>query len=106
MKHIKGPDFPTGGQMLNSKVELREIYEAGQGAIRVRGEYKLETRKRGGERHRHHLDPVRGHQGDAGRADRRGHHQAEAAALLDVRDESTDDVRIVLELKKDADPAW
>ena len=31
MKHIKGPDFPTGGQMLNSKIELREIYKDGAG---------------------------------------------------------------------------
>jgi DNA gyrase subunit A len=36
MKHIQGPDFPTGGQLLNSKVELRQIYEQGQGAIRDR----------------------------------------------------------------------
>ena len=48
MSHINGPDFPTGGQMLNTKVELRQIYEAGQGTIRVRGEYKLEHKKRGG----------------------------------------------------------
>src|SRR5438105_6717331 len=39
MTHIKGPDFPTGGLMLNTKPELRTIYEAGQGSIRVRGEY-------------------------------------------------------------------
>ncbi len=26
LKHVKGPDFPTGGQILNSKKELREIY--------------------------------------------------------------------------------
>ena len=44
MKHIKGPDFPTGGQMLNSKVELRQIYEDGAGhdpgarRVQARGE--------------------------------------------------------------------
>src|SRR5687767_12629622 len=38
VKHVKGPDFPTGGQILNSKKELREIYETGQGAVRLRGE--------------------------------------------------------------------
>src|SRR4029077_7733632 len=48
MKHINGPDFPTGGQLLNSKVELRQIYKDGAGTIRVRGEYKLEDKKRGG----------------------------------------------------------
>ena len=48
MSHIHGPDFPTGGQMLNSKVEVRQIYEEGSGTIRMRGEYKLEQKKRGG----------------------------------------------------------
>src|SRR6267142_6577262 len=47
LKHVKGPDFPTGGEMLNSKRELRQIYESGQGAIRLRGTYKLETLPRG-----------------------------------------------------------
>src|SRR5262249_8571294 len=32
LKHVKGPDFPTGGEMLNSKRELRQVYETGQGA--------------------------------------------------------------------------
>ena len=34
MKHINGPDFPTGGQLLNNKVELRQIYKDGAGTIR------------------------------------------------------------------------
>ena len=63
MKHIKGPDFPTGGQLLNSKVELRQIYETGQGSLRVRGEYKLEEKKQRRHRHRHHVDPVRDDEG-------------------------------------------
>ncbi len=29
VKHIKGPDFPTGGEILNGKKEIREIYETG-----------------------------------------------------------------------------
>src|SRR5687767_5623831 len=29
-KYVKGPDFPTGGQILNSRKEMREIYEQGQ----------------------------------------------------------------------------
>src|SRR5262249_61107841 len=49
LKFIKGPDFPTGAQVLNSKKELREIYETGQGSVRVRGEWKLEQLPRGGQ---------------------------------------------------------
>src|SRR5258705_634920 len=39
LKFLKGPDFPTGGELLNSKRELRSIYETGQGPIRLRGTY-------------------------------------------------------------------
>ncbi|MBS1151836.1 MAG: Topoisomerase subunit, partial [Myxococcaceae bacterium] len=49
LKHIKGPDFPTGGQILNSKKELREIYETGQGGVRLRGEWKMEDKTRGAQ---------------------------------------------------------
>src|SRR3989454_7267147 len=47
LKHVKGPDFPTGGEILNGKRELRQIYESGQGPIRLRGEYTVETLPRG-----------------------------------------------------------
>ena len=77
----------------------------GRARSALRGEYKLEERQARRRRHRHHLDPVRADQGDARRADRRGdHRRASCRMLVDVRDESTDDVRIVLEIKKDADP--
>ena len=79
LKYIKGPDFPTGGQITNSKKELREIYETGQGGVRVRGEWKNES---GGTRRRHdhhHVDPVRAREVDGDRAHRRGDHRQEAA---------------------------
>ena len=76
----QGPDFPTGGQITNSKKELREIYETGQGRVRVRGEWKTESGRPQRRSHHHHLDPLRAEQVDAGREDRRGHHRQEAAA--------------------------
>ena len=39
---IKGPDFPTGGEVLSTKADLRTIYETGRGSIKVRGTWKLE----------------------------------------------------------------
>ena len=41
MKHVKGPDFPTGGEILNSRAELKDIYQTGQGSVRLRGEYQI-----------------------------------------------------------------
>src|SRR5512140_145003 len=45
-KYIKGPDFPTGGEIFNSRAELRQIYETGQGAVRLRGQYVTAMDKR------------------------------------------------------------
>jgi DNA gyrase subunit A len=39
---IKGPDFPLGGRIVTDRATLRQIYEDGQGSIRVQGEWKVE----------------------------------------------------------------
>src|SRR5947199_8405731 len=49
LKHIKGPDFPTGGLVLNSRAEPRAIRALGQGGVRMRGEWKVEDLPRGGK---------------------------------------------------------
>ncbi len=46
MKYIKGPDFPTGGIVIN-KDELYEIYETGTGKIKIRGKVTIEKGKNG-----------------------------------------------------------
>ncbi|MBQ7431408.1 MAG: DNA topoisomerase 4 subunit A [Butyrivibrio sp.] len=46
MKYIKGPDFPTGGIVIN-KDDLKEIYETGTGKIRLRGKVTTEKGKSG-----------------------------------------------------------
>ena len=42
MKHIKGPDFPTGGELVSPAEDIREIYETGSGTLRLRASYKVE----------------------------------------------------------------
>ena len=46
MKYIKGPDFPTGGIVVN-KDDLLNIYETGQGKIKIRGKVETEELKGG-----------------------------------------------------------
>ena len=46
MKYVKGPDFPTGGIVIN-KDELAQIYETGVGKIKVRGKVDIEKGKAG-----------------------------------------------------------
>ena len=43
MKYLEGPDFPTGGIVVNKK-DLKSIYETGQGKIKIRGKIIHETR--------------------------------------------------------------
>jgi len=47
LKYVKGPDFPTGGDLVATKNELTEIYETGRGSFKLRARWKLEDGKRG-----------------------------------------------------------
>ncbi|HVY07167.1 MAG TPA: DNA topoisomerase IV subunit A [Burkholderiales bacterium] len=47
MKHIKGPDFPGGAQIITPRAELKEAYSTGRGAVRVRARWTIERLARG-----------------------------------------------------------
>ena len=49
MQYIQGPDFPTGGIVIN-KDDLLSVYETGTGKIRLRGRVEIEKLKGGKER--------------------------------------------------------
>ena len=42
MKHVKGPDFPTGGELVSSRADLVQIYKTGNGSLRLRARYEIE----------------------------------------------------------------
>lgn len=42
MKHIKGPDFPTGGELVSPTSDIRDIYETGNGTLRLRASYTVD----------------------------------------------------------------
>jgi hypothetical protein len=105
LKHIKGPDFPTGAQVTNSKKELREIYETGQGGIRVRGEWKMESGGKSGDKIIVTSIPYALSKATLVERIAEVIIAKKLPMLVDVRDESTGDVRIVLEIKPGADPA-
>jgi DNA gyrase subunit A len=100
LKAVHGPDFPTGGVILNTAEELKQIYATGQGTIKLRGTYEI--------------DPDRpnsvlitnipyGIEKD-GLVERIGEliAKGQVPQLTNVKDLSTDDVRIVLELRPGA----
>jgi topoisomerase-4 subunit A len=43
MKHIKGPDFPTGGELVSPRSDITQIYKTGTGTLRLRASYKVEN---------------------------------------------------------------
>ncbi len=99
LKHIKGPDFPTGGEILTSKRELREIYEKGQGTIKLRGEWKVESLPRGKRQIVITSLPYTVNKAQLVEKIAEFVSSRKIPQVIDVRDESTDDIRIVLELK-------
>jgi DNA gyrase subunit A len=105
LKWIKAPDFPTGGQILNSKKELREIYETGAGAVKLRGEHKVEEGKRGQQYIVITSIPYALNKSSLVEQIAEIIRERKMPHLVDVRDESTTDIRIVLELKKEVDPS-
>ena len=43
MKHIKGPDFATGGELVSPREDIKEIYSSGSGTLRLRGSYRKDN---------------------------------------------------------------
>jgi DNA gyrase subunit A len=101
---IKGPDFPTGCLILNTRKELTEIYRTGRGAIRMRGEWRTEETARGKRFIVISSIPYAVNKSQLVEKIATAIIEKKVPQLLDVRDESTSEVRVVLELASGADP--
>ena len=102
---VQGPDFPTGGQVIASREELREIYKTGSGPIKVRGEVAIDRGLKTRTTKSLVISSIPYGVNKATLVEQIGQIavQRKLALLLDVRDISTDDVCVELVLKKDAD---
>ena len=101
-RKLKGPDFPTGGAILNTREELAQIYESGRGSVSLRGRWETEKQ---GRKHLIVITAIPFAVNKATMVEKIGGLIAERKIpqLVDVRDESTEDVRVVLELRKPQD---
>jgi DNA gyrase subunit A len=102
-RHILGPDFPTGGVILNTPDEIREIYAIGQGSIKVRGTYEPDPDKPNTVL----ITSIPyGIEKDA-LVQRIGEliGKGQVPQLTNVKDLSTEDIRISLELRPNANAA-
>ena len=101
MKFVKGPDFPTGAQICGYN-GIANMYKNGRGQLRVRGKAEVVTEKNGRERIIITEIPYAVNKREM------LIHMAELVkdkvleGISDIRDESKDDIRIVVELKRDA----
>jgi topoisomerase-4 subunit A len=105
MEKVRGPDFPTGGVIVEAEASLLETYETGRGGVRTRARWKDEPSGRGGWQIVITEIPYQVKKADlieqlAGLIENK-----RAPLLGDVRDESAEDVRVVLEPKsRNVDP--
>ena len=101
MRFVKGPDFPTGAQICGFN-GIANMYKNGRGQLRVRGKAEVEVQKNGRERIVITEIPYAVNKREM------LVHMAELVkdkvleGISDIRDESKDDVRIIVELKRDA----
>jgi DNA gyrase/topoisomerase IV subunit A len=101
---VQGPDFPTGGQLVNTKEELREIYRTGQGSLKLRGTTVMGTPTKSGSKVMHITSiPYAVNKSILVERIAEIVLSSKMPLIEDVRDVSTEDIRIDLQLRKDAD---
>ena len=102
---VQGPDFPLGGQVINTKEELREIYATGQGPIKLRGTYKVVSGNKKSDARILRIDSIPYAVNKASLVERISEYvySGKLPLVTEVRELSTDDIRIDLTLKKGAD---
>src|SRR3954468_3993670 len=111
MKHLKGPDFPTGG-IIVGRSGIREAYETGRGRVVIRARAHIEPLRQGKEAIILTEMPYQVYKGD-GKGDGSGLikkiaevvKDGKVPEISDLRDESDrSGIRLVIELKRDAIP--
>ncbi len=99
MQVVGGPDFPTGGVIVEPAASLLETYETGRGGVRVRATWTEEALPRGGYRIIVTEIPYQVKKADLIEQLADLIETKKAPLLGDVRDESAEDVRVVIEPK-------
>lgn len=103
MEFVKGPDFPTGGQILG-RVGIESAYHTGRGSVKMRASVEVEER---GQRQALVVTafPYQISAGAVARKISELVNNRELDGIADVNDESSgDDTRFVITLKRDANP--
>jgi DNA gyrase subunit A len=103
MQHVKGPDFPTGC-VIQGTAGIRSYFETGKGAMRVRGKAGIEELKGGREQIIITEIPFNVKRNELVKRIADLVNEKVLTGISDVRDESDELTRVVIELKRDGNP--
>lgn len=103
MEFVKGPDFPLGGVVFN-KADIHHAYATGRGGVVVRGEAEIVEDKKGAFSIIISSIPYRVNKSDLIVKIADLVREKRLEGIRDLRDESTKDIRVVVELKSGAQP--
>ena len=103
MVYVKGPDFPTGC-MIQGSSGIRSYFETGRGAVRVRGKAGVEELKGGREQIIVTEIPYNVNRAELVKRIAELVNEKVLTGISDVRDESDENTRVVIELKRDGNP--
>ncbi len=103
MAHVKGPDFPTGC-ILQGTAGIKQYFETGRGQVRVRGRVGVAEVKGGREQIIITEIPYNVNRADLVKRIADLTNEKVLTGISDVRDESAEDTRVVIDLKRDGNP--
>ncbi|WP_312135923.1 DNA gyrase subunit A [Sphingobacterium sp.] len=101
MTYVKGPDFPTGG-LIYGYHGVREAFETGRGRVVMRARAEIETTKSGKEVIIVTEIPYQVNKSDMIKRTADLIHEKKIEGISEIRDESTKEIRIIYEIKRDA----
>ncbi|MEO7319389.1 MAG: DNA gyrase subunit A, partial [Chthoniobacteraceae bacterium] len=103
MAHVKGPDFPTGC-ILQGTAGIKQYFETGRGQVRVRGRVGVAEVKGGREQIIITEIPYNVNRAELVKRIADLTNDKVLTGISDVRDESAEDTRVVIDLKRDGNP--
>ncbi|CAK7193159.1 DNA topoisomerase 4 subunit A [Commensalibacter sp. Nvir] len=99
IKFVKGPDFPTGGLIVENQEVIKQVYQTGRGSLRVRARWNLEQGRFGTWHVVITEIPYQVQKSKLIEQIAVLMEQKKLPLLSDIRDESTDEIRIIVEPK-------
>ena len=104
MKHIPGPDFPTGGVIIGKDV-IKQGYNKGRGSFKIRGEIKIEAQKNGRERLVINSIPYQVNKSVLNERIAQLVREKKIEGIKDIRDESNrEGIRVSIDLRNGVEP--